>query len=408
VSTFIIRNVSGIVLTSLLTIGTCGLAEAVPSEIHGAVKRGDLIRVQELLKKEPGLVNTSVLETTSGWTPLHAAAQEGHKEIVDFLLSKGAAVNAETGHCFPGITPLHAAVRRNQFNVIPSLMRGASEHNVFRAIKRAASTEYVQDKVMATLLNENQNVDINKKILRDLAHQAALVGNNDVVKVLLEKGAVEDIFILLSLGKNDRIEQLIKSNGSVVNDRDWIERTPLAWAVFTGNLAAVKLLLSHNVDVNASNVNGRTPLFSAVVQDRKNIVEVLLANGARLDIVLAIHLGRIDNIKTMLQKDPSLANWRQRPGSRWTPLTLAAKLGKEDIAMLLIENGADVNAKGGYYNVEPLFYAVKYGFTDILRLLISHGADVNVDAGNGQTPLNWAELQGHQQVVALLRKHGAQ
>ena len=43
---------------------------------------------------------------TDGGTPLHYAAQKGHKEIIELLITNGADLNAKTGR---GTTPLHLA-----------------------------------------------------------------------------------------------------------------------------------------------------------------------------------------------------------------------------------------------------------------------------------------------------------
>ena len=58
---------------------------------------------------------------------------------------------------------------------------------------------------------------------------------------------------------------------------------------------------------------------------------------------------------------------------------------------LLINKGADLNAKSGYYGT-PLHVAGSIGHKEIAELLIANGADLNVQDGFGRTPLNAAEL----------------
>ena len=73
------------------------------TNIHGAAKNGDLEGIKALLKDNPNLVFS---KGTNGATPLHYAAANGHKEVVEVLLTNHAEVNAKDNG---GSTPLHAA-----------------------------------------------------------------------------------------------------------------------------------------------------------------------------------------------------------------------------------------------------------------------------------------------------------
>ncbi|MDQ7825751.1 MAG: ankyrin repeat domain-containing protein [Candidatus Eremiobacteraeota bacterium] len=67
-------------------------------------KSGEVPKVKVLLRDRPGLVNS---RDKDGKTPLHYAAEGGHLEIVDILITRGANVKTE---CNVGMTPLHLAV----------------------------------------------------------------------------------------------------------------------------------------------------------------------------------------------------------------------------------------------------------------------------------------------------------
>jgi hypothetical protein len=77
-------------------------------------------------------------------------------------------------------------------------------------------------------------------------------------------------------------------------------------------------------------------------------------------------------------------------------------MGYADVARLLLEHGADVNARDDLGDT-PLHEAA-HGHVDVVRLLLEHGADVNARDKNGQTPLHEAASWG---VVRLLPDHGA-
>jgi ankyrin repeat protein len=73
------------------------------TNIYGAAVYGDLDRVREIVEAHPEAVN----ETDEyGFTPLHGLAGEEHVEIAQFLIDRGAEVNAANDE---GITPLHLA-----------------------------------------------------------------------------------------------------------------------------------------------------------------------------------------------------------------------------------------------------------------------------------------------------------
>jgi cyclase len=76
-------------------------------ELLEAVKAGDLAKVRTLVEKEPGIVNA---KNPGGQTILFAAVSFGQPEIADYLISKGADVNARTSF---HLAPLHVACLRN-------------------------------------------------------------------------------------------------------------------------------------------------------------------------------------------------------------------------------------------------------------------------------------------------------
>jgi hypothetical protein len=84
----------------------------------------------------------------------------------------------------------------------------------------------------------------------------------------------------------------------------------------------------------------------------------------------------------------------------------AAYYGRTEIARLLIEHGANVNA-AMYNGVTPLMNAASRGYPEIAGLLVEHGANVNLAAKNGGTPLINATINGHTEIARMLIEHGA-
>ena len=88
------------------------------------------------------------------------------------------------------------------------------------------------------------------------------------------------------------------------------------------------------------------------------------------------------------------------------PLHLAAELGRDDIAVLLLDNGADVNAKDEIERT-TLHVAARLGRQELAGRLIAGGAEVNAKDSEGRTALHFATRARHDALAELLREHGA-
>jgi ankyrin repeat protein len=87
---------------TLVFLAVAGLSFA--GEIHDAALKGDLQKVKALLTHDPALLDAE--NEPNKKTPLHYAAQGGHKDVVEFLLDQGARVSRPN---IAGETPLHYA-----------------------------------------------------------------------------------------------------------------------------------------------------------------------------------------------------------------------------------------------------------------------------------------------------------
>jgi len=111
--------------------------------------------------------------------------------------------------------------------------------------------------------------------------------------------------------------------------------------------------------------------------------------GERL--IQAINEVNIDEVKLLIEAGAPV-NTKNQEGI--TALMLcalcAAETGKSGFARLLIENGADVNARDIINGDTPLHWSAMHNETDIIRLLIENGADVNARNISEETPLHAA------------------
>ena len=85
-----------------------------------------------------------------------------------------------------------------------------------------------------------------------------------------------------------------------------------------------------------------------------------------------------------------------------TPLLVWVEKGDKDVVALLLANGADVNATNGDSKQTPLHVAAAKGDRDMVELLLANKADVNAKEMSGYTPLRVAVSGGHKAVIELL------
>ncbi|KAJ7469650.1 ankyrin repeat-containing domain protein [Mycena latifolia] len=112
--------------------------------------------------------------------------------------------------------------------------------------------------------------------------------------------------------------------------------------------------------------------------------------------------GYIDGVRALLANTPDIN--LQLPSG--TLLQVASEYGHMDITRLLLQNGADVNARGGL-NGSPLRFASGTGQFNLVQLLLEHGADVNANCRHWGTALQSASSTGRTDIVHILLENGA-
>jgi len=139
------------------------------------------------------------------------------------------------------------------------------------------------------------------------------------------------------------------SGGVPVDARDLDGWTLLHWAVDPGRLGMARLLISKGADVNAKADDGKTPLHLAAQNGYLRIAELLIAKGADANA-------------------PARTLWGA------TPLQLAAIGGNARMVQLLLAKGADANAVDDFTHSTALQLATRYQHQDVVNLLRQHGA----------------------------------
>ena len=180
-------------------------------------------------------------------------------------------------------------------------------------------------------------------------------------------------------------------------------------AITAGDAEAVGAVLAR-VPAAASSrgPDGVSAILRARYLGRHDLVALIEAAGADLDVFDAAALGRVEHLDVLLSIDPLLAIAWSPDG--FTPIALAAFFAEPGAVRTLIDAGGDSVADEPARNpmkVTALHAAVAGRSLEVVELVLSAGADVNRAQQGGVTPLHEAVRNGDAEVEALLLAHGA-
>ncbi|BAS78747.1 Os02g0492000, partial [Oryza sativa Japonica Group] len=160
--------------------------------------------------------------------------------------------------------------------------------------------------------------------------------------------------------------------------------TPLIYAVLGGIVYTVSYLLDHGANPDKPNEQGRAPLHLAVEQGNCEILKVLLVKGADVDSSsdcgTPLHIAAVKShdgcMKILLDHH---ADCNKVFSTFYTPLIAALMVRSLKCVKLLIKAGADIKGVGTF---TPLIAAATEGLTDFYKCLLEAGADPNVPDEN--------------------------
>ncbi|KAL7955134.1 ankyrin repeat-containing domain protein [Trichoderma compactum] len=205
-----------------------------------------------------------------------------------------------------------------------------------------------------------------------------------------------------------------------LNEKSFFGETALAAACQNGNEAISEALIAAGASVTSTSYNGQS------------LMRLLLENGAepnavdkRLETALhyatyegpaetdsegvtALHQaashGLIDVAELLVRQN--IEGLHITTDLQQTPLHIAAIKGHVELARLLLDYGADLNAVDAHL-CTALLDAASFGFTEVVRFLLSLKPELDIQDGWGQTALACAAKNGHSEIIQLLLDSGS-
>lgn len=161
-------------------------------------------------------------------------------------------------------------------------------------------------------------------------------------------------------------------------------------------------LIESNIDLRtAKTPQGVSLLMMAGYYKNEKAFNAFLTYRAPLDIFEATAAGDVDLVENFIQTDSTAINATYVDG--FTPLGLAAYFGRVETVKYLIEQGAEVNMPAqNHAQVTPLHSAVANEHIEVATILLQNGANVNAKQQNDVTALHSATHRGNKALVKLL------
>ena len=408
------------------------------SPLYVACERGHVEIVGHLLRHPR--VNRNVM-MTGGFNVFYVACSHGNLEVAKSLLAanreapcKGTDPNWGKDD---GATPIFIASQEGHTEVVAWLL-AQPEINVMNATRQDATALYVACEkgrvdVVSMLLADRR---VNPHVVMEgnftplyvaCSHNAA-----DAVRLLLADGRIDPnisnyqgaspLFVASQSGNNDIVRMLLKDprvRFDLCTDKG---STPLAIACEQGHLETVKLLVDDGrSSLNTTLKNGATPFYVACEKGRLEVVRYLAAirevdvhltlEGGYTPLYVACSYGRTEVVDFLLcdgRLDPRTFNT-----NGCSPFFIAAQQGHPGVLRLLARDSRGMTTleavprNTAQPDRTPFFLGVSCGRVDVLREIISAGVPLSFSRlpnAEVATHVAAARTAGHAEVADLLRR----
>ena len=324
------------------------LAHGASYSISVAAAVGDQERVEQLLKKDPGLATRL---DSARISPLSYASREGHLHIVRLLLEHGADPNTPE-EAAPQGRALFEACCRNHFELARLLLEHGADPN--------AGTDSNGCCLTICEVYHGENAGPLQQLLRQ--HGAFTPPYNmsfEELKQVIREGhkvVDHDEFLSNVINKHDPelLELYLNSDPEILKHMDVgsgiIDQKPLAF---------VRSLLARGLDPNRTDWFGRTFLHACAEKGDRSLAAILLDAGADI------------NAREVEFQATPLAAAVRACGAQTDP---AQALRLRRMVTFLLKRGAATNLPGDEPWATPLAWAIRHENSDVVEMLKNHGA----------------------------------
>jgi ankyrin repeat protein len=223
----------------------------------------------------------------------------------------------------------------------------------------------------------------------------------------LKESKMADLNALIEAArKNDvaAIQSLLAEHPDLASARTDSGDSALLQAAYYGSKDAVGALRRACPEIS--------PFEAAAVGDLAAVEKAVAADPAAISayshdgwtlLHLAAFFGHADMVDYLLGFQPDLTGPSKNP-MNVNPLQSALANGHQGIALKLIDGGAPINEPEGGWT--PLHYAAYNNLSEIAQILLERGADPQAKTAEGKTPLDFAREKGNSEVASLLENVG--
>ncbi len=329
-----------------------------------AAIEGDGATIRSLVAKDPRLTECYYQYRR----PLHFAVQEGHAEMVQFLLDHGADATFKSGNRWHE-RPIAIAEERGHAEVQQILEKHLAEtHQVTEGGERLA------------------------QMFRDRDEEGILAA--------------------------------LKADPALLNAADARGNLPIHWTVLTRNVRMIDALLDRGADVNAQRPDGARPLDlnngdywyrknrvpQMTDEEHRGLIDHLVARGAIYDISVAARFGDAERVRELVEEDPSQANRVPDYCTYYNGVPLWAAVGSGDRETIDVLLDAGALATTPEPQMAPkgrvLMSAVGGGDLELIKTFLDQGADPNAYAESSGNAMSAAIGRERWDVLKLIASYG--